>query len=140
MPVLVIIMLGTQLCYNRFVGAVYPLHEACFACREWPSQDLADMLMGEQDTLHQSVLQSALFMFGCLAKALKDKTLTRQDISNALVSASLKPFLEHLSGQQLAWLQRHMQLTADSASVEVVHQFANRSLACSLNVVKALQC
>ena len=129
MTLLMFTTLGTQLPYDMFVVTVHPLHEACFACREWPSQDLADMLMGEQDTLHQSVLQSAPFMFGCLAKALKDKSLTRQDISNALVSASLKPFLEHLSGQQLAWLQRHMQLTADSASAEVIHQFANQALA-----------
>lgn len=134
------ITLGTQLPYNRFVVTVYPLHQACFACSQWPSPDLADMLMGEQDTQHQSVLQSAPFMFGCLAKALKNKTLTRQDISNALVSASLKPFLEHLSGQQLAWLQRHMQLTADSASNEVVNEVANQSLACNLNVVTASQC
>ena len=70
------------------------------------------MLMGEED---------APFMFGCLAKALKDATLTRQAVSSALASASLKPFLEHLSGQQLAWLQRHMQLTADSATSEVTN-------------------
>lgn len=80
------------------------------------------MLMGEEDTQHQSVLQSAPFMFGCLAKAMKDATLTRQAVSTALASATLKPFLEHLSGQQLAWLQRHMQLTADSVSNEVTQQ------------------
>lgn len=79
------------------------------------------MLMGEEDTQHQSVLQSAPFMFGCLARALKDQTLTRGAVSNALATASLKPFLEHLSGQQLAWLQRHMQLTADTAPTEVKH-------------------
>ena len=72
------------------------------------------MLMGEEDTQHQSVLQSAPFIFACLAKALTDRALVRQDVATALGQASLPPFLPHLTGQQLAWLQRHMQLTAES--------------------------
>jgi len=72
------------------------------------------MLMGEEDTQHQSVLQSAPFIFACMAKPLADRALVRQDIAAALAQASLQPFLTHLTGQQLAWLQRHMQLTAES--------------------------
>ena len=72
------------------------------------------MLMGEEDTQHQSVLQSAPFIFACMAKALADKALLRQDVATALAQASLQPFLTHLTGQQLAWLQRHMQLNAES--------------------------
>lgn len=79
------------------------------------------MLMGEEDSQHQNLLLSARFMFGCLAKALKDRALGRQAVTTALASGSLKPFLEHLTGQQLAWLQRHMQLTADSSPNEVGH-------------------
>lgn len=71
------------------------------------------MLMGEEDTRHQGLLQSAPHILACLAKALADKALTRQDAANALAQASLQPFLVHLTGQQLAWLQRHMQLTAE---------------------------
>lgn len=81
------------------------------------------MLLGEEDTQHQSMLQSGPFMFACLAKALADRALVRQDVANALSQASLQPFLAHLTGQQLAWLQRHMQLTAEShAQVEPLLQ------------------
>lgn len=72
------------------------------------------MLLGEEDTQHQSVLQSAPFIFACMAKPLADRALVRQDIATALAQASLQPFLTRLTGQQLAWLQRHMQLTAES--------------------------
>ena len=72
------------------------------------------MLVGEEDSRHQGLLQSPPNMFACLAKALADKALVRQDAANALAQASLQPFLAHLTGQQLAWLQRHMQLTAES--------------------------
>ena len=72
------------------------------------------MLLGEEDTQHQTVLQSAPFIFACMAKPLADRALVRQDIATALAQASLQPFLTHLTGQQLAWLQRHMQLTAES--------------------------
>lgn len=72
------------------------------------------MLMGEEDSQHHSLLQSAPFLFGCLAKALADEALARQDVASALAQASLQPFLAHLTGQQLAWLQRHMQLTSQS--------------------------
>ena len=72
------------------------------------------MLLGEEDTQHQIVLQSAPFIFACMAKPLADRALVRQDIATALAQASLQPFLTHLTGQQLAWLQRHMQLTAES--------------------------
>ena len=69
--------------------------------------------MGEEDTQQQSVLQSAPFIFACMAKALADRALVRQDVASALAQASLQPFLPHLTGQQLAWLQHHMQLTAE---------------------------
>lgn len=72
------------------------------------------MLVGEEDSRHQGLLQSAPYIFACLAKALADKALVRQDAATALAQASLQPFLAHLTGQQLAWLQRHMQLTAES--------------------------
>ena len=77
------------------------------------------MLMGEEDSQHQNLLLSARFMFGCLTKALKDRALGRQAVSTALASGSLKPFLEHLTSQQLAWLQRHMQSSADSTATGV---------------------
>lgn len=82
--------------------------------RTWPSEDLAKMLMGEEDSQHQSLLQSAPFIFACLAKALVDRALVRQQVASALGQASLQPFLAHLTGQQLAWLQRHLQLTSDA--------------------------
>ena len=93
--------------------------------RTWPSDDLAKMLMGEEDTQHHSLLQSAPFIFGCLSKALADKALTRQDVSNALAQASLQPFLAQLTGQQLAWLQRHMQLISQfTAQVTMASRLA----------------
>ncbi|KAL0021015.1 hypothetical protein WJX77_006994 [Trebouxia sp. C0004] len=94
------------------LGAAFDAH------RKWPAEDLARMLMGEEDTQHQSVLQSAPFLFACMAKPLADRALVRQDIAAALAQASLQPFLTHLTGQQLAWLQRHMQLTAESHAEE----------------------
>ncbi|KAL3145195.1 Translin-associated factor X-interacting protein 1 [Trebouxia sp. C0010 RCD-2024] len=101
----------------RAVAGVSPegckkLDAALTAHRTWPSDDLAKMLLGEEDSQHHSLLQSAPFVCGCLAKALADKALTRQDVASALAQASLQPFLAHLTGQQLAWLQRHMQLTS----------------------------
>ena len=96
--------------------------------RTWPSDDLAKMLMGEEDTQHHSLLQSAPFIFGCLSKALADKVLTRQDVSHALAQASLQPFLAQLTGQQLAWLQRHMQLISQlTAQVTMASHLANNS-------------
>lgn len=77
------------------------------------------MLVGEEDC-HQGLLQAAPQVFACLAKALADRALVRQDAANALAQASLQPFLAHLTGQQLAWLQRHMQLTAESCA-QVIH-------------------
>lgn len=77
------------------------------------------MLMGEEDSQQHSLLQSAPFVCGCLAKALADKALTRQDVASALAQASLQPFLAHLTGQQLAWLQRHMQLTSQLTAAQV---------------------
>ena len=74
---------------------------------------MARMLLGGEDTKHQGLLQSAPFLFACMAKALTDRALVRQDITTALEGASLQPFLPHLTGQQLAWLQRHMQLVGD---------------------------
>ncbi|DBA69949.1 TPA: Translin-associated factor X-interacting protein 1 [Trebouxia sp. C0005] len=94
------------------LGAAFDAH------RKWPAEDLARMLMGEEDTQHQSVLQSAPFIFACMAKPLADRALVRQDIATALAQASLQPFLTHLIGQQLAWLQRHMQLTAETHAQE----------------------
>ncbi|DBB03290.1 TPA: Translin-associated factor X-interacting protein 1 [Trebouxia sp. C0006] len=94
------------------LGAAFDAH------RKWPAEDLARMLLGEEDTQHQTVLQSAPFIFACMAKPLADRALVRQDIATALAQASLQPFLTHLTGQQLAWLQRHMQLTAESHAQE----------------------
>ena len=74
------------------------------------------MLLGEEDPQHKSILQSAPFVFGCMAKALADRALVRQDVASALGEGSLQPFLPHMTGQQLAWLQRHMQLTAEAHS------------------------
>lgn len=78
------------------------------------------MLMGEEDCRQQGLLQAAPHIFACLAKGLADRTLVRQDAASALAQASLQPFLAHLTGQQLAWLQRHMQLTAESHA-QVTH-------------------
>lgn len=78
------------------------------------------MLVGEEDSRHQGLLQSAPHIFACLAKALADKALVWQDAATALAGASLQPFLMHMTGQQLAWLQRHMQLTAESHA-QVIH-------------------
>ncbi len=107
-------------CKNDVLGL-----KRAICCRKWPAEDLARMLMGEEDTQHQSVLQSAPFIFACMAKPLADRALVRQDIAIALAQASLQPFLTHLTGQQLAWLQRHMQLTAEShAQVSLLPHFS----------------
>ena len=103
--------------------------------RTWPSEDLAKMLMGEEDSQHQSLLHSAPFIFACLAKALADRALVRQQVASALGQASLQPFLAHLTGQQLAWLQRHLQLTSESSHAQVTYSFDPSSKCTCLGVV-----
>ena len=46
-------------------------------------------------------------------------------MGNALGQASLQPFLAWMTGQQLAWLQRHMQLTAEANAQVDCHKLTN---------------
>ena len=45
--------------------------------RAWPSQELAQMLIGEHDAGGTSLMESAGFAFGCLQPAMLEEVITR---------------------------------------------------------------
>eukprot|EP00884_Botryococcus_braunii_P012883 jgi/Botrbrau1/21596/Bobra.43_1s0006.1 len=99
------------------------LEAALQTCRHWPSEELAKMLVGDVSG-GKSLMELAPQAFGCLATPLQQRSLSRTTALQAIQDGTVRPFAEHCTAQQLAWLQAHLaRFPPSPASAQLVLNF-----------------